>query len=102
MSATGCEVDLRASVRDCGVCRHDCTALPHVAGSGGSVAHADDHVDVFLDTFQMDHHIALAQTPTTNLGRARDGGSLWHSGPDPSAHSTLADRRCPIMRAVHL
>jgi hypothetical protein len=24
-------------------------------------AHADDHVDVFIDTFRMDHHIALAR-----------------------------------------
>ena len=33
----------------------------HGAGWGASVAHADDHVDVFLDTFRMDHNIALAQ-----------------------------------------
>ena len=33
----------------------------HAASSGASVAHADDHVDVFLDTFRMDHNIALAQ-----------------------------------------
>ena len=27
----------------------------------GEPAHADDHVDVFLDTFRMDHDIALAR-----------------------------------------
>jgi len=32
-------------------CRH--------AGSGGAPAHDDDHVDVFLDTFRMDHELAL-------------------------------------------
>jgi len=33
----------------------------HVDGSGAGHAHADDHVDVFLDTFRMDHVIALAR-----------------------------------------
>jgi len=30
-------------------------------GSGTGHAHADDHVDVFLDTFRMDHAIALSR-----------------------------------------
>lgn len=33
----------------------------HDVGSGTGHAHADDHVDVFLDTFRMDHDIALAR-----------------------------------------
>jgi hypothetical protein len=33
----------------------------HVGGPGTGPAHADDHVDVFLDTFRMDHDIALAR-----------------------------------------
>ena len=33
----------------------------HGGGSGAGHAHADDHVDVFLDTFRMDHEIALAR-----------------------------------------
>jgi hypothetical protein len=33
----------------------------HSDGSGTGHAHTDDHVDVFLDTFRMDHEIALAQ-----------------------------------------
>lgn len=33
----------------------------HGRGPGTSHAHADDHVDVFLDTFRMDHDIALAR-----------------------------------------
>ena len=32
----------------------------HTAGPGAGRAHADDHVDVFLDTFRMDHKIGLA------------------------------------------
>ena len=34
-------------------CRH--------AGPGGAPAHDDDHVDVFLDVFRMDHEIELAR-----------------------------------------
>ena len=33
----------------------------HASGPGAGPVHADDHVDVFLDTFRMDHHIALAR-----------------------------------------
>jgi hypothetical protein len=33
----------------------------HGQGSGEQRAHADDHVDVFLDTFRMDHDIDLAR-----------------------------------------
>ena len=33
----------------------------HGRGPGLGHAHADDHVDVFLDTFRMDHDIALAR-----------------------------------------
>jgi len=33
----------------------------HGGGPGAGAAHADDHVDVFLDTFRMDHDIALAR-----------------------------------------
>jgi hypothetical protein len=33
----------------------------HGGGLGTSPAHADDHIDVFLDTFRMDHDIALAR-----------------------------------------
>ena len=33
----------------------------HSDGPGAGPAHADDHIDVFLDTFRMDHHIALAR-----------------------------------------
>ena len=33
----------------------------HGDGPGASLAHADDHIDVFLDTFRMDHEIVLAQ-----------------------------------------
>ncbi len=33
----------------------------HGGGPGASPAHADDHVDVFLDTFRMDHDIALGR-----------------------------------------
>jgi hypothetical protein len=32
----------------------------NAAGDGGHV-HADDHIDVFLDTFRMDHDISLAK-----------------------------------------
>ena len=32
----------------------------HGGGPGTDPAHADDHIDVFLDTFRMDHDIALA------------------------------------------
>jgi hypothetical protein len=30
-------------------------------GPGANRSHADDHIDVFLDTFRMDHEIALAR-----------------------------------------
>jgi hypothetical protein len=33
----------------------------HDGGPGSGPAHADDHVDVFLDTFRMDHEIALSR-----------------------------------------
>ena len=33
----------------------------HGDGSATAPPHADDHVDVFLDTFRMDHNIALAR-----------------------------------------
>ena len=33
----------------------------HGRGPGGGPIHADDHIDVFLDTFRMDHDIALAR-----------------------------------------
>jgi hypothetical protein len=33
----------------------------HGGGPGTGRAHADDHIDVFLDTFRMDHDIALAR-----------------------------------------
>jgi len=33
----------------------------HGDESGSRPAHADDHVDIFLDTFRMDHDIALAR-----------------------------------------
>ncbi len=33
----------------------------HGAGPGSAPAHPDDHIDVFLDTFRMDHDIALAR-----------------------------------------
>ena len=33
----------------------------HGAEPGTNPAHADDHIDVFLDTFRMDHDIALAR-----------------------------------------
>jgi hypothetical protein len=33
----------------------------HLAESGGGRVHGDNHVDVFLDTFRMDHNIALAR-----------------------------------------
>jgi hypothetical protein len=33
----------------------------HVGGPGPGPAHADDHIDVFLDTFRMDHEIALGR-----------------------------------------
>ena len=33
----------------------------HGGGPGTNIAHHDDHIDVFLDTFRMDHEIALAQ-----------------------------------------
>ena len=33
----------------------------HGGGPGPGSAHADDHIDVFLDTFRMDHDIALAR-----------------------------------------
>jgi hypothetical protein len=33
----------------------------HGDGPGTGRAHADDHVDVFLDTFRMDHNITLAK-----------------------------------------
>ena len=33
----------------------------HGSGPGPGPAHADDHIDVFLDTFRMDHEIALAR-----------------------------------------
>ena len=33
----------------------------HSDGAGTGPAHADDHVDVFLDSFRMDHRIALAR-----------------------------------------
>ena len=33
----------------------------HGDGPGTAPAHADDHIDVFLDTFRMDHDIALAR-----------------------------------------
>jgi hypothetical protein len=33
----------------------------HGGGPGAEPAHADDHIDVFLDTFRMDHDIALAR-----------------------------------------
>jgi hypothetical protein len=32
----------------------------HEGGPGADAAHAEDHVDVFLDNFRMDHHIDLA------------------------------------------
>lgn len=32
----------------------------HAGGAGAGPAHADDHVDVFLGAFRMDHDIALA------------------------------------------
>ena len=33
----------------------------HDGGQGTQPVHADDHIDVFLDTFRMDHDIALAR-----------------------------------------
>ena len=33
----------------------------HGAGPGSAPAHPDDHIDVFLDTFRMDHDITLAR-----------------------------------------
>ncbi len=33
----------------------------HGGGQGTQPVHADDHIDVFLDTFRMDHDIALAR-----------------------------------------
>jgi hypothetical protein len=33
----------------------------HGGGPAGDPTHADDHIDVFLDTFRMDHDIALAR-----------------------------------------
>ena len=33
----------------------------HREGPGTDAAHSDDHVDVFLDHFRMDHHIDLAR-----------------------------------------
>jgi hypothetical protein len=33
----------------------------HGGGPGTHPAHVDDHIDVFLDTFRMDHDIALAR-----------------------------------------
>jgi hypothetical protein len=33
----------------------------HGSGPGTGPAHADDHVDIFLDTFRMDHDIALVR-----------------------------------------
>jgi hypothetical protein len=33
----------------------------HGGGPGTAPAHADDHIDVFLDTFRMDHDIVLAK-----------------------------------------
>jgi hypothetical protein len=33
----------------------------HGGGPGPAPAHVDDHIDVFLDTFRMDHHIALTK-----------------------------------------
>ena len=33
----------------------------HGGGTGWGSAHADDHIDVFLDSFRMDHDIALVR-----------------------------------------
>src|SRR5664280_1078778 len=33
----------------------------HGVGEGSPPSHAEDHVDIFLDTFRMDHDIALAR-----------------------------------------
>jgi hypothetical protein len=49
----------------------------HEGGPGADAARADDHIDVFLDTFHMDHDIDLA----TNLKRVAGGAAtcrMWH------------------------
>ena len=48
----------------------------HGGGPGTDRAHADDHIDVFLGTFRMDHNIALFGHLDTELGAevGHDGG----------------------------